>query len=143
MKEHPIQQRILLACGRGLTRLFRQNVGRAWIGSDVFRATRRTVVTLDPGDVVIRQARPFIAGVPGMSDLGGWKTVTITPGMVGQRVAVYVAIEVKAERGRLRPDQVTFLDTVRAAGGIAGVARSEAEAAAILSDERLTAVSEV
>jgi hypothetical protein len=127
MKEHPIQQRILLACGRGLTRLFRQNVGKGWIGD---------AIRLKNGDVLIRDARPFIAGVPGMADLGGWKTVTVTADMVGRQLAVYVAIEVKQPGGRARPEQQVFLDAVRSAGGLAGVARSEAEAAAILADER-------
>ena len=46
------------------------------------------------------------------------------------------AIEVKAERGRVTPEQQRFIDVVREAGGVAGVARSVDDARAILSDER-------
>jgi hypothetical protein len=61
----------------------------------------------------------------GSSDLIGWTTRTITPDMVGQRVAVFTAIEVKTLTGRTTPAQEHFLETVHRAGGIAIVARSE------------------
>jgi hypothetical protein len=50
--------------------------------------------------------------------------ITITPEMVGQQVAVFASIEVKTPTGRIRPEQQAWLETVQAAGGIAGVARS-------------------
>ena len=65
---------------------------------------------------------------PGSSDLIGWRTVTITPEMVGQQVAVFTSIEVKTPTGRLRPEQKLWLSAVQAAGGIAGVARSVEDA---------------
>ena len=65
---------------------------------------------------------------PGSSDLIGWRTVTITPEMVGQQVAVFTSIEVKTPTGRIRPEQQQWLDAVQAAGGIAGVARSVEDA---------------
>jgi hypothetical protein len=43
--------------------------------------------------------------------------------MVGQQVAVFTSIEVKTPTGRIRPEQQQWLETVQAAGGIAGVAR--------------------
>lgn len=66
----------------------------------------------------------------GSSDLIGYRTVTITPDMVGQRVAVFTALEVKAPGGthRVTAEQRHFLDVVEAAGGIAGVARSPEQA---------------
>ena len=69
----------------------------------------------------------------GSADLIGWRTVTITPDMVGQQVAVFLSIEVKTPTGRIRPEQQQWLETVQAAGGIAGVARSVEDA------QRLTA----
>jgi hypothetical protein len=71
---------------------------------------------------------------PGSSDLIGWRTVTITPEMVGQQVAVFTSIEVKTPTGRLRPEQQQWLDAVQVAGGIAGVARSVSDAEALLRD---------
>ena len=74
---------------------------------------------------------------PGSPDLVGWKSVVVTADMVGQRLAVFCGLEVKIPGGRVRPDQVNFLDRLREAGGLAGVVRSEEEAVAILSDRDL------
>lgn len=74
---------------------------------------------------------------PGSPDLVGWRTVTVTPEMVGQRLAVFCGLEVKIPGGRVRADQMHFLDRLRDAGGVAGVVRSEDEAVAILSDRDL------
>lgn len=69
---------------------------------------------------------------PGSADLVGFRTVTVTPDMVGQRIAVFAAVEVKAERGRLTAQQSAWLEHISAAGGLAGVARSVDDARAIL-----------
>lgn len=60
----------------------------------------------------------------GSADLIGWRTITITPDMVGRQLAVFTSIEVKTERGRVRPEQHAWLTAVTGAGGIAGIARS-------------------
>jgi len=110
--EHQIQQQIRLTCSTGSTRLFRNNTG-----------TLRD-----------QHGRPVSFGLcKGSADLIGWRTVTVTPEMVGQQVAVFTSIEVKAASGRLRPEQRQWLDAVQAAGGIGGVARSVADAVAILA----------
>jgi hypothetical protein len=71
-------------------------------------------------------------GNPGGGDLLGWRTVEVTPEMVGQRVAVFTSIEVKTRTGKLRPEQEQWMKVVRAAGGIAGVARSVEDAEALV-----------
>ena len=72
--------------------------------------------------------RPVSFGLcKGSADLIGWRTVTITPEMVGQQVAVFTSIEVKTATGRVRPEQQQWLNAVQAAGGIAAVARSVAD----------------
>lgn len=128
MSEHQTQQRILLAMGRGLRRLWRNNVGTAWAGQaqQITAANRFTIgQTLKPGDVVVRQARILHAGLcEGSSDLIGYTSVEITPDMVGQRIAVFTAIEVKSATGRPTAQQTAFLDHIRQAGGRAGIARS-------------------
>lgn len=68
---------------------------------------------------------------PGSSDLIGFRTITITPEMVGQRVAIFSAVEVK-DRGRPTEQQAAFIRMVQMAGGLAGVARSVPEALSIL-----------
>jgi hypothetical protein len=136
MSEHVIQQRILLSCGKGPTRLFRNNVGTGWAG----QATKVTpgnlrgvAAALQPGDVVIRQGRPLHAGLcVGSSDLIGWRSRVVTPEMVGQTLAQFVAIEVKSETGRTTPQQDQFLSQIQAVGGCGGVARSVEAATALL-----------
>ena len=105
--EQTIQQEIRIACSNGDTRLFRNNTG-----------------TLKD-----QHGRPVSFGLcKGSADLIGWKRVMVTPDMVGQQVAVFLSIEVKTPTGRIRPEQQAWLETVQAAGGIAGVARSVEDA---------------
>lgn len=112
-------------------RLFRQNTGMAWVGNKIERGPRS--VRLGPSDVLIRDARPFHAGVEGMSDLGGWVPVVITADMVGSTVALYAQVEVKTGTGRASPAQKAWIDAVNKAGGRAGVARTDEDLTAILS----------
>ncbi len=71
---------------------------------------------------------------PGSSDLIGWKTVKVTPEMVGKDIAVFVSIECKTLLWKPRSSDKTWqkqkkwLRAVRDAGGIAIVARSVSEA---------------
>lgn len=110
--ETAVQQNIRLALGkRPDVRLFRNNVGMA---------------ETSDGRVV------RFGLCKGSSDLVGWKSVAVTPDMVGKRVAVFIALEVKAGKGRTTEAQRAFLDRVAVDGGIAGVARSVGEAEALL-----------
>lgn len=74
---------------------------------------------------------------PGSPDLIGWKMVQITPDMVGQQLAVFCGIEIKTPTGRIRPDQRNWLQRLSAAGGVAGVARSVADALHLLADHAM------
>ena len=135
MSEQAIQQRIRLACSRGLSRLWRNNVGTGWAGK-ANQIRHVCTMALRPGDVVIQNARPLHAGLcPGSADLIGYRTVTITPDMVGQQLAVFAAVEVKSPTGRPTPEQSAFLSHVCAAGGLAGIARSVEEAEQILGGD--------
>lgn len=138
MRESAIQQRILLALGRGLRRMFRVNTGVAWQGKgEPYKVTMAGYVMVNPGDVVLRSAQPIRMGLcNGGSDLIGWSTVTITPEMVGRTVAIFSAVECKAAGGRVSEEQANFIEQVRKAGGIAGVARSDAEALALFEHYR-------
>jgi hypothetical protein len=112
MKETPVMQNIRLGVGElPNVRLFRNNTGK------LQDATGRWV---EFGLCV------------GSSDLIGWTTREITPDMVGKKVAVFTAIEVKTASGATRPEQSNFIDRVREAGGIAGVARSPEDAREII-----------
>jgi len=69
----------------------------------------------------------------GSSDLIGFRSVLVTPEMVGTRVAVFVACEVKAPDGRATLEQTNFLRTILDAGGIAMLVRSGDEAVSALA----------
>lgn len=113
---------------------FRTNVGRAWTGNDILRPKREPVtVVVRPGDVLIRQARPFDTGLPpGVSDLNGMTRVVVTPEMVGTTLAVYTAIEVKQPGKDPTAEQINYLRAVHRAGGLCGVARSAEDALRIV-----------
>lgn len=63
----------------------------------------------------------------GSSDLIGWRSIVVGPEHVGQRLAVFVAVEAKVGRNQPTPEQRAFLAAVRAAGGEARVIRDTAE----------------
>lgn len=118
--ERNIQQDIRLALSRAGSRMFRNNVGTGWTGR-VVRNTNGSITIYDP--------RPLDAGLcKGSSDLIGWTPVTVTADMVGKRIAVFTAIEVKTLKGKTSPEQTNFIDRVKIEGGIAGVARSANDA---------------
>ena len=68
----------------------------------------------------------------GSSDLIGFKTVKITPEMIGQEIAQFVSIEIKTERGKLTDVQQNWLQKVKSSGGIVGVSRTDKDALQIL-----------
>ena len=104
-------------------RLFRQQTGMGWVGKvERFNMVRK--VEVRPGDVVIRNARPFHAGHEGMSDLGGWAPVVVTPEMVGSTIAQYAQAEIKAGT-KATAAQIAWINAVNKAGGRAGVVRTE------------------
>lgn len=131
-------QRLIWAASAALAGviLFRVNTGRAWVGAGPGRRQA-------DGSVVIPGGRPIALGfgllngdpAVGVGDLIGWRSVLVTPAMVGCRVAVFTSIEAKRGdgKGRTTDDQRRWRDTVLAAGGIAGVANSDAEAIAIFN----------
>ena len=112
-KETKIQQEIRLGLGtREDIRLFRNQVGQL----------------PDP-----RTGRPVQFGLAkGSADLVGWKTIEVTPDMVGQRLAVFTSIEIKTPGGRPTTYQKAWLAAVDKAGGIAGIARSVDDALRIV-----------
>lgn len=115
MSEAATIQEIRLALGRvpGLT-LWRNNCG----------------ALLDRSGRLVR----YGVANPGGSDLLGFRSVTVTPDMVGKTLAVFAGIEVKAANGKhpVTPEQQRFIANLTEAGGLAGVARNPAQARLIL-----------
>lgn len=64
----------------------------------------------------------------GSSDLVGWVSIEVTPEMLGKKIAVFVACEVKQPGKKPTDKQAAFLSAIRSAGGIAVVATSVEEA---------------
>lgn len=132
-REHGAQNAIRNALA-GRAFVFRGNVGVGWQGTGKpFQPPHPMTVHVNPGDVVLRQARPFNTGLPpGFSDLFGFVPVTITPDMVGQTLAVFTAIECKSAAGKARERQAAFLQAVNDNGGRAGIARTPDDALRIV-----------
>ena len=123
-KEGALLKKFLLEYSRRGGRLFRNNTGMGWTGKTRGPTRQVVTVTLEPGDMVIRKARPFHAGFPkGSSDLIGWTAVQITPNMIGKTVAVFTAVEAKTENVSVTKEQKSFINAVNESGGIATVAR--------------------
>jgi hypothetical protein len=113
-----IPSRLIARLNRGAVRLFRNNAGVA-----------------DYGGAKVRYGL-----LPGSGDLIGWRSVTITPDMVGQRVAIFVSIECKAPRGRVRQEQARWHRAVTDAGGISAIVRTEDAALAALGEDAAVAI---
>lgn len=138
--EIPVMRQAWKALSRGPIRLFRNNVGVGWQGM-TSRVTRENLAkaraSLRPGDLIISSPRPLHAGLDrGSGDLIGWRTMVITPDMVGRTIAQFVSAEAKRPRGgRLEPDQRTWRDLVNRAGGLAFQFVSEEEARRALEED--------
>jgi len=111
-------------CSKRRWRVFRNNVGRAWLG----RVTEEYMVEGKHGpekviELLAAHMIPYGLCV-GSSDRVGWRPVVITPEMVGQTIAQFAAIEVKTPAyDRLSDEQRNFLQAVVRAGGAAFIAR--------------------
>lgn len=123
-QETLIQRAIMLSLSEAGCIVWRNNTAGAYVGKLLHKA----------GDqVTLGNAHLVQFGLcKGSSDLICMTPVTITPDMVGQTVGVFTAVEVKTKTGRVSPEQLQFIEAVRAAGGIAGLARSPADALELL-----------
>lgn len=138
MREQTIQNEV--RCDLSENKLgvyFRVNVGKAWTANQVFTINPESMhrFQLCSGDKVLRGSRPFDSGLPkGTSDIFGGSEVVVTPEMVGQKILVLTAIEVKAARGKATENQANFLKAIQSRGGIAGIARSGADAVSLVKN---------
>jgi len=107
--EKEVMVRVLSALNPSIDRMFRINSGLGWIGK-VLKHTGEMIVLANP--------RPLHAAPAGWPDLFGWKTVTITSDMVGRKIAVARAVEIKAGNDRLRDEQLKFRKMFESMGGL-------------------------
>lgn len=99
---------------------WRNNTGQAWQGTH-YRAAPGQNLIVQPGMIVLMDARPIAFGLPGSADILG-----VLRGRA-------FGIEAKTQAGRQSEQQRKFEAAFRRAGGIYGIARSPAEAVAILT----------
>ncbi len=124
MSEKEIIQKVLLYFTENGHRIFRQNTGFGWVGAKFIKPAMETSIRVTPSDVVIKNARPLHAGLcKGSSDLIGWKSVTVTPEMVGKKIAIFTAVECKTKFYKTTEEQDRFLNAVNHSGGIGLVVR--------------------
>jgi hypothetical protein len=100
MKEKNLQNLLRLNLPKNV-RLFRNNVG-------VCKTENSTIV---------------YGLCTGSSDLIGWTSIEITEEMIGKKLAIFTALEIKTETGKVSPEQKVFLENVKNAGGIAKICR--------------------
>lgn len=113
-RETIIQNAILLALSSAGCLVWRVETAGAWVGQKIHQ---------DGDMVTLANARMFLTGLcKGGADIIG----------IHRSSGRFLAVEVKTPKGRTTPDQDRFLEAVRNAGGIAGVARSPAEALSLL-----------
>lgn len=106
-KEKKIINEVLLNLPKN-KRLIRVNAGMAWSGK---------IVKREKQVLILKNPRPF-HGVPaGWPDLIGWEEITITPDMVGKKLAVFCGEEIKAT-GKLSAPQKAFKKLLLKMGGI-------------------------
>ena len=109
-QETKLQNSILLALSNAGCLVWRIETAGAWVGR---------VIHQDGSMVTLSNARMIQAGlIKGGSDIIG----------IDRATGRFIAIEVKTKTGRPTHEQTRFIDNVRAAGGIAGIARSVQDA---------------
>lgn len=112
-QETKIQRAIMIALSEAGCLVFRNETSGAWVGKVAHKTGQQ--VTLDCAKMI-----KFGLAI-GSSDLIG-----ITPD------GRFLAVEVKTPKGRPTKEQLNFIEQVRNAGGIAGIARSVEDALDLL-----------
>ena len=134
--ENRVQSEVFATLGgRPEITLFRNHVAQGVTGK-ITKCTAEEAIVQFP-------TRANFGLCKGSSDLIGWKTVLITPEMVGQKIAVFTALEIKRE-GWTPPKesnskdfehyatQLNFIQQVLKSGGFAGFAQDTEDALLIV-----------
>ena len=131
MKESRIWRQIRDKLSTGAVRLWRNEVGHGLLIRHRDNAVRQAIIA----DCVAAAERRGGTAVRityglarGSADLIGFRTMRITPEMIGRDIAVFASVEVKTDTGTVRSEQQAWLEFVNERGGIACVARSVEDA---------------
>lgn len=101
------------------TMAWRNNTGSAWQGKRVTGSVG-TLVMLEPGMVILREARPVTFGLPG------------SPDIIGVRRQRAIGAEIKSDDGVQADLQIRFQRAWEKAGGLYVLARSADEVVEVL-----------
>ena len=123
MRESDIQNQILIELSKQGAIAFRINAGSFWAGE---------IISNKDNLLLLKNPRKIQGAPEGTSDIIGITPVTITQEMVGTRVGVFTAIEVKKPGEKPKPSQKNYLNCMHKMGAIVGVARSPEDAVLIL-----------
>lgn len=115
MRESIIQNQIRVELSKHGLIVFRTNAGEYWQGQRVFSKEYNQPVLIN-----LRKVDGLPKGFSDLLCIGNHRTVFI---------------ETKNETGRIRPEQVKFLDRMKQLGHAAGVARSVEEAVRIIESD--------
>lgn len=138
VEETNIVNAIMKAVSGSGCRLFR-NVRGSFYTIDSVKALIGAVISGNSLRIktALTNLRQLAAGliVPGNggSDLIGFTPIVVTQAMVGMKIAVFTAVEVKTATGRPSPDQLRFVTYVKENGGYSGIARSPEDALKIIN----------
>ena len=113
--EKELENKLRLEMSRNGHRLVRANAGQAWAGAGL-KHEGKTITLKNP--------RIFHGLPKGCPDLCGFSTIEVTPEMVGKKLPVFTALELKTETVAVTKDQKRVMAGIKRAGGITGVARN-------------------
>ena len=134
-QETSIVNEIMKDTSKHGVRLFR-NVRGMFYTIEGVKALISAAMSLNPARIkqAAQQLRMTTAGLlaSGASDLIGFTPVIVTQEMVGQKIAIFTACEIKTADGRVAKEQEDFMNFVRISGGYAGIARSTDDARKIM-----------
>ena len=68
----------------------------------------------------------------GSPDIIGCTPIVVTNKMVGQKIGIFTAIEIKSYKGKATKEQLAFNEMVKSMGGISGIAYSVEESSKII-----------
>lgn len=127
MRESEVLRAVRDGCNYGGVRLFRNSVGTALVINHKHGQTKQAIISacarLAESKGAFAQRMSFGLSA-GSGDLIGYRQVVIGPEHVGMTIAQFISVEVKTDKGRVRPEQENWLGHINSAGGLALVARS-------------------
>mgnify|MGYP001423067164 CR=1 FL=1 len=133
-RTNAITQQRLIDASRAGRKLFRNHVGTAYQGkttqintaAQMYAVGKRIASKQKINCVLVENPRFCKFGLhTGSGDLIGWAEKTITPDMVGQKIAVFASEEIKSKNDRMSKEQKAWHFAVKLAGGISNIVKEQ------------------